>query len=766
MTRKLFHSLRILLSTLTLVGLMGCGGNAPTVTPTPPANPTPPPTRTGEVVMDGALTIMGSTSVSPTYERNPAILSFNGKAGTLALLQFTPTAIPAANVSYYVKVTDQTTTLNTYAGNTSTGRLYLPTLIAANGPVTVSIYNSATVGGALNPQALNVTGNLTTVPKLESPKDDDNNPVTTSDKTLAPTTATHMVPGTVYRVSDSDQDIEDWYYNPQALYGGTIYFQAPENWGQWTYTIRAIGGEYGGPFDVTDNDWHEFHILGIYMGGPLYFQVKATSTGLTGTSVAYGSYRICSDHYGAVATPTILSVAPQGFVGVPGDQVQFTMVTDQPDGAVTNTTWPFASDGSGSVLLSGTNELTAQVKLGKPGHYTLNVTAKDSVGTGTKLVDYWIGTVPASANPAPITDTGTFGQDSSWAIDASGNPLLAYTDSTNKDVYFARATVPNPSGPADWSIHQVAGQSGRDVGRYLQLALYGTFPVLGYYNDTFNTFNISRAKVAQPLSAADWATMGIDATGTGKGLAIDGSGSVIRVAYQGAGTDLKYATANLTTPSLKTDWTLSTLDASAGLSCMPVIGPHNGTAGNALVYYFGNPLATSEIRYAVGAPAFATRHTIFSIGARGASPEQYGRISLGVPSTKKPYVGCYDPDLQSYVIAESSATNPTTPANWTVYGLESNAVGGMQAILPGAQTITLRDLTTGDIHVLNPMVAAPTEPISQWRRFTVTGNRNEGLPSAWGVPDAVGYNRLRVVTLDTRPGLSTTTILGSSWSLP
>jgi hypothetical protein len=127
-------------------------------------------------------------------------------------------------------------------------------------------------------------------------------------------------------------------------------------------------------------------------------------------------------------------------------------------------------------------------------------------------------------------DVGLF---TSMAVDASGEPVVAYFDATHGTLKYARFDG------ASWAVHSVTGSGdggpsvdGVERGRYAQLAIVAGSPTVTYLaQDTgagTSRVEIATATTATPASSADWS---LATVASGTGATISGAPGEVPTAY-------------------------------------------------------------------------------------------------------------------------------------------------------------------------------------------------------------------------------------------
>jgi len=193
--------------------------------------------------------------------------------------------------------------------------------------------------------------------------------------------------------------------------------------------------------------------------------------------------------------------------------------------------------------------------------------------------------VSGNWNSVAVDSTGDVGEDTSLVLDGSGNPRISYYKSDTLDIKYAWCdTGCDVSG--NWN--SVAVDSDGDVGLYTSLALDSSFnPRVSYYRSDTDDLQYAWCDTGCDVSG-NWNSVAVDSDGdVGRytSLALD-SGNNPRISYQDGGTlDLKYAWCD-TGCDDPVNWNRVTVD-SAG-----TVGTDTSLAldssGNPRISYYGN----------------------------------------------------------------------------------------------------------------------------------------------------------------------------------
>lgn len=138
--------------------------------------------------------------------------------------------------------------------------------------------------------------------------------------------------------------------------------------------------------------------------------------------------------------------------------------------------------------------------------------------------------------------------------DLAGVGAVSYYDRGVGALRFARALSTTPTGPADWSAHEV-DRAGGPTGFWTSLAILAGNPAITYYNFDAQDLRISLATSATP-GAGDWFAYTIDGSGR---VGTDGSLIVqdgrLAVSYWAAGASaLRVARADTELPTNPSAW--------------------------------------------------------------------------------------------------------------------------------------------------------------------------------------------------------------------
>ncbi len=180
---------------------------------------------------------------------------------------------------------------------------------------------------------------------------------------------------------------------------------------------------------------------------------------------------------------------------------------------------------------------------------------------GNPVVSYYQSTYPAqlkllhcgnpnctAGNSINTADLGLVGIYSSLALDAAGNPVMSYYDNNNDNLKLLHCDDPNCAGDESGNI--VSPDTGGDVGRDTSLALdEAGNPVVSYYDFTNGDLKILHCNDPNCIGG-DESITAPDTTGDVglyTSLVLDGDGNPVVSYFDSTNGDLKIRTVTIRT---------------------------------------------------------------------------------------------------------------------------------------------------------------------------------------------------------------------------
>lgn len=256
--------------------------------------------REGAGLLQGDITIRGTSETNPDWDDHPFPISQAARAGDLAVFRVRGRLSNNATTTLFCKLSQTTKNYPSYfipGTNTDT---YRAIYVENNEPMNLTFYNSSNYNTAQNSKAAiyNYSFKTSAVENADEPNDDDNG-ATTSDRTLAKNIPRDfMATRSVYYFDQTKRDIEEWYRTevPAGVRFSWKFATTPGRYGSsWSYQLRVFdpgGVQMGETVDVGPNEGAQGVSRTATTTGTHYLQIVATPISKSYTNLFYALYTV------------------------------------------------------------------------------------------------------------------------------------------------------------------------------------------------------------------------------------------------------------------------------------------------------------------------------------------------------------------------------------------------------------------------------------------------------------------------------------------
>ncbi|MCG3150932.1 MAG: hypothetical protein GEEBNDBF_00198 [bacterium] len=450
--------MRYLVALFALLLFLGCqgSGTAPTAPPDlegqtpgligdPLADPFDEIFREGAGLVQGDITVRGTTETSPDWDDHPFPVSQAARSGDLAVFRVRGRLTNNANTTLFCKLSQATKNYPSYfipGTNTDT---YRAIYVENNEPMNLTFYNSSNWNTAQNSKAAiyNYSFKTSAVENADEPNDDDNG-ATITDRTLAKNIPKDFVATrSVYYFNETTRDIEEWY-RTDVTAGNRFSWKfatSPGRYGStWSYELKVFdpsGVQMGSAVPVSSTSSAATITRTATTTGIHYLQIVATPLTKSYTNLFYALYTITP-----CLAPTITGVSTIAEYGYcPGGIASFQGSYINP---VTSYSWNF---GGGATPNTSTQQ-KPEVVLGSPGTYTYSLTVSNGCTSSETFQGQY-----------SVACTGNVGRMGGVGASVITTGLKGFDDGGVLQVGYFTGTVDLDPGPGTSSA-SATGQAG------------------------------------------------------------------------------------------------------------------------------------------------------------------------------------------------------------------------------------------------------------------------------------------------------------------
>ncbi|WKZ81704.1 MAG: cell wall-binding repeat-containing protein [Acidimicrobiia bacterium] len=295
-----------------------------------------------------------------------------------------------------------------------------------------------------------------------------------------------------------------------------------------------------------------------------------------------------------------------------------------------------------------------------------------------------------------VDSTGTVGAYTSIALDAFGNPVISYHDSTNTSLKLAHCDDPACSGGGE-SI--VTVDNTANLGYYTSLALDSSgYPVIAYYDATNTSLKLAHCNDPNCSSGGE-SIVTVDNTanlGWYTSLVLDSSGNPVIAYHDVTSASLKLAHCDDANCSGGGE-SIVTVDNTADVGYTPSLVLD--AAGNPVISYYDSSNSSLKLAHCNDANCSSGGDSLVTVD----NDAELGRYtSLVLDSTGYPVISYYDNANTSLKLAHCNDANCSSGGDSIVTVDNTADVGWYTSLVldsAGNPVISYYDLTNSALKV-------------------------------------------------------------------
>jgi len=331
-----------------------------------------------------------------------------------------------------------------------------------------------------------------------------------------------------------------------------------------------------------------------------------------------------------------------------------------------------------------------------------------------------------------------------------GMPAVAHYDYTDDLLLYSYANSLPPTSEDCWATHIVDdggdGPGGTNVGYRPSMCLVGSYPAIAYYDTTNDDLKFARADTQYPQYTSDWDIHVVDSGGNvgdycsmvsfTEGFMPSVRHTVIAY-YDQSNTALKIARAT-GIPNSPADWTLETVDNSGSVgsyTSITAISDGNLFSPSFRVGICHYDSINDNLRWALSDDWPPTSWVWDAIDDGGGvnNVGRYATMTLwssagGFSGERFPLISYYDSTNSDLKFAQATVAYPTNAGagHWVTYTLDEDAASGTvgQSSSPiwyhGEPMVLYCNETEDELWLARAMNGAPADETEWWKHLIAT----------------------------------------------